>query len=387
MATAVLSRQERGRIIAENPSAIMRLSEKFYKVASQSGNGMYDVSRTDKFAIGWICDCPDYTHRQVKCKHIWAVEFSLELRKVVEPRVISPIKINACIYCKSEHILKDGLRHNQYGDLQKWNCTACGRYFTVNVGFERMRATPQAVTSAMQLYFSGESLRNTQKFLRLHGVRVSHVAVLKWIRKYVSLMQGYLEEITPQVSNEWRADELFLKVKGNMKYLYALMDDQTRFWIAQQVADTKYTADITPLFREGKSIAGKAPHTVITDGAFNFESAFSRAFWRESKALAIQHVRHIRMSGDLNNNRMERFNGELRDREKVTRNLKKPDTPILAGMQIYHNYIRPHMALDGQTPAEKAGIIVEGQDKWLTLIQNASKKNGAQKANTSTHTL
>jgi len=31
-----------------------------------------------------------------------------------------------------------------------------------------------------------------------------------------------------------RADELYLKVRGNPKYSYALMDDQTRFWIAQQ---------------------------------------------------------------------------------------------------------------------------------------------------------
>ena len=77
------------------------------------------------------------------------------------------------------------------------------------------------------------------------------------------------------------------------------------------------------------------------------------------------------MSGDLNNSKMERFNGELRDREKVTRNLKKTDTPILKGLQIYHNYVRPHMALDGQTPAEKACIRVEGENKWLTLIQNA----------------
>jgi hypothetical protein len=80
------------------------------------------------------------------------------------------------------------------------------------------------------------------------------------------------------------------------------------------------------------------------------------------------------MSGDNNNNRMERFNGELRDREKVTRSLKKPDTPILSGMQIFHNYVRPHMALDGRTPSEAAGIQVKGRDKWLTLIQNASRK-------------
>ena len=72
---------------------------------------------------------------------------------------------------------------------------------------------------------------------------------------------------------------------------------------------------------------------------------------------------------------MERMNGELRQREKVMRTLEKPDTEILSGMQIYHNFIRPHEALDGQTPSEAAGIIVEGTDKWLTLIQNASRKS------------
>jgi hypothetical protein len=31
------------------------------------------------------------------------------------------------------------------------------------------------------------------------------------------------------------------------------------------------------------------------------------------------------------------------------------------------------MALDGKTPAEAAGIKVEGDNKWLTLIQNAKR--------------
>jgi hypothetical protein len=31
------------------------------------------------------------------------------------------------------------------------------------------------------------------------------------------------------------------------------------------------------------------------------------------------------------------------------------------------------MALDGRTPAELAGIKIDGENKWLTLIQNGSK--------------
>jgi hypothetical protein len=32
------------------------------------------------------------------------------------------------------------------------------------------------------------------------------------------------------------------------------------------------------------------------------------------------------------------------------------------------------MALGGKTPAEKAGIAVKGENKWLTIIQNAKRK-------------
>ena len=68
------------------------------------------------------------------------------------------------------------------------------------------------------------------------------------------------------------------------------------------------------------------------------------------------------------------MNGEIRDREKTMRGLKTKDTAILQGIQLYHNFVRPHMALEGKTPAEACGITVEGKNKWLTLIQNASKE-------------
>jgi hypothetical protein len=51
-----------------------------------------------------------------------------------------------------------------------------------------------------------------------------------------------------------------------------------------------------------------------------------------------------------------------------------PSTPCQVNRtQIYHNYIRPHEALDGKTPAEACGIVVEGENKWVTLIQNAAQ--------------
>jgi len=69
------------------------------------------------------------------------------------------------------------------------------------------------------------------------------------------------------------------------------------------------------------------------------------------------------------------MNGEIRDRERAMRTLERGDTPTLSGMQIFHNYIRPHQVLKGETPSEVAGIKILGKDKWLTIIQNASRTN------------
>jgi hypothetical protein len=63
---------------------------------------------------------------------------------------------------------------------------------------------------------------------------------------------------------------------------------------------------------------------------------------------------------------------KYKDREKVMRGLKREDTPILKGYQIFHNCIREHEGLNGKTPSEACGIGVKGKNKWITLIQNAS---------------
>jgi transposase-like protein len=209
----------------------------------------------------------------------------------------------------------------------------------------------------------------------LIGVEVSYKTVWKWIQKYTELMKKYLDQITPQVGDTWRADEVFLKIHGDLNYLYALMDDQTRFWIAQEVAKTKFTANIQALFQQAKKITEKKPKTLITDGAPNFHEAYIKEFWTCNKADRTEHIQEIQLAGKVHNNKMERMNGELRDRERVMRTLEKADTPILTGMQLFHNYVRPHEALKGKTPSDAVGITVEGENNWLTLIQNACKKH------------
>jgi putative transposase len=130
-------RRQKGLTIAQLQGMVVRIDENTYKVKSQSSNNLYDVISTES---GWSCSCPDFVYNKQKCKHAFGVEISLTLRKTVEVKRIEPI-VNTTnfIYYKSANIVRDGLRHNKYGDIQKYNCKDCSKYFTINIGFERMK--------------------------------------------------------------------------------------------------------------------------------------------------------------------------------------------------------------------------------------------------------
>ena len=73
------------------------------------------------------------------------------------------------------------------------------------------------------------------------------------------------------------------------------------------------------------------------------------------------------------NNVLERMHGSIREREKIMRGIKVDDTPIIPMNQIYYNFVRPHMGLDGITPAEAAGVGIEGENKWMELLKRSTK--------------
>jgi hypothetical protein len=144
------------------------------------------------------------------------------------------------------------------------------------------------------------------------------------------------------------------------------MDDKTRFWISKEVADTKFHHDARKLLSTAKEVTKTTPSMFITDGSRVYDRAFRKEMRGKNGELPI-HVHTIHMAGNWNNNMMERLNGEFRDREKVMRGIKKKNSSIISGYQLFHNYFRPHMSLGGKTPAEIAGIRIQGKDKWKTL--------------------
>ena len=136
------------------------------------------------------------------------------------------------------------------------------------------------------------------------------------------------------------------------------------------MADNKFQHNADHFLEMTKQVTGnKSPKHFITDGLSAYMKSSKKIFGKDTV-----HTRHIHLKEDKQNNKMEKFNGTLRDRTRTFRGLKKKDSPIIVGLKIYYNFTRKHQTLNGLTSSESAGIIIiiDGKNKWKVLIQNAS---------------
>ncbi|MCC7573302.1 MAG: DDE-type integrase/transposase/recombinase [Candidatus Methanofastidiosum sp.] len=208
---------------------------------------------------------------------------------------------------------------------------------------------------------------------------VNQSTVSRWIRKYLTLISDYTKTLTPDVSGMWAIDEMALKCNGEWNWLWNLMDTDTRFLITSMISEGK-TRDVDtarlPL-KEAKQITGTTPDILISDGLNAYKEAVRKEFQmhRKGDGRNTTHIREIAITNkERNNNKIERLHGSMRQRNKVQRGLKniEPSKDFVDGFKAYYNFIRPHQALNGKTPAQMAGIEL-GLDgnKWEGLIKQS----------------
>jgi len=240
-----------------------------------------------------------------------------------------------------------------------------------------MRANPHAITVALDLYFKGVSLRKIVDHLKqFEQVNVSHVAVLKWIQKYVAVMRDYVDAMKPELSRVFHADETKVNIRGQWVWLWHLMDGDTRFLLANHVSQGRNISDAREAFREAKEVAKVEPRVLLTDGLGSYGPASRREF------PDAVHVAGVGLQGRLNNNRIERYHSTFKGEQvRPARGIKTTDSAILDGQRIYYNHIRPHQGLEGKTPGQAAGLDLELKgNKWESMIRQSARlrnKNGA----------
>ena len=373
------TREARGLGIVAKGDQIKRTSGRRYLVKSQTVESeSYEVAHT---VSGWSCSCPDYRFRKVHCKHICAVKPPQVCAKEActpahETTVVNPIAgvPQCCVYCGFIRIIRRGHRYNLSGKVQLYGCKDCSRRFVFRPGFGRMRHAPETITAALHHHPMGLSCSKIAESLRHNGVAVHFTTVYRWVCKYYGIMKPYLEGLKVHVGGRWHGDEIYTRMSGMAMYFFTLMDGKTRFVLSHDIGHSKDNHNATDLLVAAKRRAGRVPRWFVTDGLQAYETAFGHAFAPKNPLHPdCEHIREIHLRDQKRNNNIEeRLNGEIRDREKTFRGLKKADSPIIANIVLHHNYFRPHRGLGGSTPAEAAGIKINGQNKWLTVIGNAA---------------
>jgi len=366
------ARKARGMTLLELGMEPTEVNPHTWIVPSQTGNGTYQITVAKRY---WHCTCPDFELRGVPCKHINAVKIWKNLKdrfeqlhlKVKQNITIKDIGVECCKFCHSQDITKYGVKNGK----QVYFCKSCNRRFVNNIDFENMKYNPKIIALTLDLYFKGVSLRKISHHLKqFYELNISHKSVYNWIEKYVGIMNEYVNEIQPNIGDVWHTDEMMVKVDGSWEYLWNVMDERTRYQLASVVSTERRVRDARMVFQKAKkNCGGRKPKYIVTDGLPSYKRAVKKEFTTNDHST--EHLWNVGLQHHPNNNHVERLHGTMRSREKTMRGLKIEDTPIIEGHRLYYNYVRPHEALDGKTPSEEAGITIEGDNKWLTLMKKS----------------
>lgn len=371
-------RMVRGFAIVAQHGQIKQTEAHTFKVKSQNGNGQYVITN----GKSWDCTCPDHTYRKVVCKHIFAVRFWITLKEKIEDSDVFHLhrelsEASTCRFCGSVNIIKWGYRKTKNVRKPRFRCEDCGKTFVMDEGFSKMRFDPKIITLALDLYFKGVSLRKIGDHIKqFYGFDVSHMGIYKWLQKYGKIINDYVDQLEPELSEVWHTDEMKVKCGGKWTWLWNVMDAGTRFLLATHISDARASTDARKPFKKAKEVAKGKPDIMVTDGLHAYIDAFKKEFFT-LRNPRTKHIRKPRFVDRTNNNLVERLNGTVREREKVMRGLKTKRTAkaLVKGYRAYYNFIRPHQSLNGKTPAEEANIELElGNNKWKSLIKKATNR-------------
>jgi len=284
-----------------------------------------------------------------------------------------------CNQCDSMEIIKRGFNYGKDYKVQKYQCMSCKNIFSYPDRIPHTHISSEIVSLCIDLYLKGLSYRVIKQQLREQfDLRVNHVTIYNWIQTYVGIIKKYVDKFNPQLSAVWQMDETWIAFKGPRivtnrldlragNWCWICIDTATRFITDMYLANHKTLAEGRKFFARIKASVNAKPEIIATDGNNAYINCM-REFYPNTQHLKIRSI-----SVKPNTSFIERFNGTVKNRTKTMRGFFSfyPCQNTLTAFQIYYNFLRPHMALNGKTPAQAAGINIELPERWTSLIRKA----------------
>jgi len=288
----------------------------------------------------------------------------------------------SCPNCKSKNVIKWCKRKTQNrGLIQRYKCKDCGKYFTIDDGFFRMRNAPQKVTLCLDLFYRGVSTRKVQEHLQtFYPHNSSNVSIYKWILKYSKIISEFTDGLKLKVGKEIQVDEMEYKVKKQKSWFIDAIDTETRFMVSSEFAKTREQTELKKVILKAKQKTDNQIQICTTDGYTAYKNVVRKVFGFSNKThkLKVIHNKVIQLKNEGFNHKVERMHSNIRARTKTFRSFHgstETANAIMKGLETYYNFIRKHQAINC-CPYELACPELKlGLNKWLSLIQLSKQNN------------
>ena len=282
----------------------------------------------------------------------------------------------ACKNCGSTDVVKAGFQSG----VQRYLCHTCKRKFKADDTPFHGKVSAGHISSALAMYYTGSSITDIRNHIRQEtGYYPPKSVVFYWIEKYTEQAANHFRQYRPKVGDTWIADETMIDLdKGVKVWFWDVIDADTRFLLASRVSISRTTRDAKALIQDAVKKAGKAPKMIITDKMKSYPDGIFTTLGSMTEHLQSSPFKIASES----TSKVERFHETLKERTKVMKAFRDIETLITfaSGFLVYYNYLKPHEALEGKTPAEKAKVRYTTKT-WVEVV-NAPV---AKRAEVSTH--
>ena len=270
-----------------------------------------------------------------------------------------------CKLCKSENVIKWG----KYKDVQRYYCNDCKSKFKADDALYYMQTPANQVTSALNMYYEGMSIKAISRNLKQeHGNMPSTATIYEWIQKYTQYATDSIKGYQPKkIGDTWIADETVIEIDGQNVWLWDIIDNKTRYLLATRISQSRTTQDAQILYDRAVKTACKQPDKVITDKLASYLDV--------RYGDKTEHIQSAPFAVENNTQMIERFHSTLKQRTKVMRGLKNQQSArdFMDGWLVHYNYLRPHTSLNDKTPAEAAGINYPYKN-WADITKHKPSK-------------
>ena len=233
--------------------------------------------------------------------------------------------------------------------------------------FKRMRYPVFLIVTALSMFYLGKnSFRNISLILRTaFNIKVSHVTIANWCTRFAPLFDNMRLKLLPMLdlnSDEWHTDETVVKIAGKKHYLWFVVDSETRYIIGFHLTPYRSSPQAFSVLR-GAARYGK-PSAIVSDRYAAYKVPIKSLY------EGVKHIRVESFKDDISNNLIECFHKQFKAWYKTKQGFSsfKTANNLISMFIFFFNFVRPHSALDGLTPAQVAGLNLSKLQKREFLL-------------------